>query len=249
MLSAMSAIFEVLPDIATFLLAILGVSLFFPRELHMLEKPKWKWPSRAAATLFIVIGLGGLISSLVQRHAENVARGKLTDDVAHLKDELEAVQRKLNTDTNATIIPTNFLPPRGAQVIEEGLFQWNVGFVVTQNTARNIHFYAKLQLEDGPGLNDKAIWNKFKPIAIQRMGEHGPDGTLGAGPWDTPNLLLKKKDAEAIMGGTKTIYALAFVQWTNPSGSDGHYQFCLWLQKPNGKILTAQNSAWHSCML
>jgi hypothetical protein len=244
----MRYLFDLLPDLTGIFLAAvsLGVALLGKDLKWFEDHPKSRW---SIAIVLALLGLGGVASNTVQKSEDKNERGALKGEITNLQSQLTAVSRKINTDTNASVNPANFVPLRGAQAIEEGLFQWNIGFIVTQNTAGNMRYFADLQIENGQGINDKKIWRKFKSVAIERMGEHGPDATIGSAPWDTLSLQLKKKDADAVMAGSRTIYALAFVQWTNPSGNDGHYPLCLWLQKPSGKILTIQNAVWHSCDL
>jgi hypothetical protein len=250
MMELFRTVFDMLPDVAGILLAALSLSLLFlPRELKVLEAPKWRWLRWTLAAIFAVVGIGGLASNWVQKSQDKKERGELNGKITNLQNQLTSMSQKINTDTNASVGPVDFVPLRGAQSIEEGLFQWDMGFVVTQNTARNMRARGKLQVEYGQGVNDKKIWSKFKGVAIKEMGEHGPDVGIGSAPWGTLNLQLSKRDADAVMAGSKTIYVLALAEWTNPSGSDGHFPLCLWLQKPSGKILTAQNVVWHVCSL
>ena len=61
------SLFGMLPDVSGILLAALSVSLIFlPKELKVLEARKWRWLRWALAGLFAVVGIGGLISNLLQ---------------------------------------------------------------------------------------------------------------------------------------------------------------------------------------
>ena len=69
--------FNMLPDVAGILLAALSVSLIFlPKELRVLEARKWKWLRWTLATVFAVVGIGGVASNLIQKAKDKTESGK-----------------------------------------------------------------------------------------------------------------------------------------------------------------------------
>lgn len=159
------------------------------------------------------------------------------------------MQRVLNKNQNAYVALEALVPPNGAQEINhEQAFQMKVTYLVTQNTAKNMREFSILQIEDSPpnGVNDKNVWAKFKGVAAEKIADRGQDRVAGTRDWSTLEKRMDRTASASIIAGTKTLYVMGIVQWTNPSGADGHLDVCLWLQKPKTKIITP-TSAWHNC--
>jgi hypothetical protein len=218
----------------------------------MLEDAKWKWHSRVAAILFITIGLGGLISSLVQRHNEKIASDKLRCDVAKLKDQLNDVQKKLNEKQNANVGLMSLTPRNWGQELKpHHEIQFDVQYVVTGNMAKNFRPYQEIFSMGGAFDNVQArkAHSQFAARAALNLDFRGEDRTVGAAGWKTLTINLTGPQVEEVLAGTRTVYIMARVEWNNPSGSDDHFEVCKWLQKPTIKYLTIQTSAWHDCNL
>ena len=245
--------FDWLPDVAGILLAAVSVALIFiPKELKVLEQPKWKWPRRVLAVVLALVGAGGLVSSELQKAADKTERQKLEQNVDRLEDDIAEVQKKVSQNQNASVTLIRLVPLNDAQEIgSEDPVSFNVAYGVLANTAKSLRHADRLYLEDNPpnGTKDKEVWKKFKSLALEKMGDKGQDYAVGNYSWSTVEGRLTDKQAKAVLHGTQTIYFLGLVQWNNPSGTEGHLDACLYLQKPTSKLLTPMNTVWHECTL
>lgn len=246
------SIFDMLPDVAGILLAALSLSLIFlPKELKMLEADKWKWLRWSLAAIFAVAGIGGVASNVIQKANDKTERDKLNHQVSQLKDELDEVRRKVNENTNASVAITALVPRNGVQeVSSEQKMQFNIAYFVKQNTAKNMRQVTLLRVENVPPnpVYDKKVWADFKGFSAQAIGEKGQDRVADTYDWKTLEIKLSRNEAAGLMAGTKTLYVLGLVEWNNLSGTDGHFDACLSLQKPETKILTPQTASWHICL-
>lgn len=252
MCTLLRSAFEMLPDVAGILLAALSFSLIFlPKELRVLEAPKWKRLRWTLAAIFAVVGIGGVASNAIQKAKDKAARNELNQQVAQLKDQVSKVQRKLNQDTSASVSVISRVPLNDAQEISsEQPIKFNIAYGITQNTAKNLRQFTILKLENSrpDSTHDKSVWARFRGLSTQGISETGQDKMFGTYVWKTLEINLSKSEAKDIKAGTKTLYILGLVLWNNPSGTDGHLNVCMWLQKPKTKILTPA-TVWHDCSL
>jgi hypothetical protein len=138
---------------------------------------------------------------------------------------------------------------RGQALIAGQLLQFNVHFMVRENTARNLRFAAQMFIVDSAPTVDvsRAVASQFKGTETQQLNFLGQDMGVNTGAWKTVSMPMSEKQIEDIMAGKSTIYVVTTVHWVNPSGSDGHSDGCTYLQTPIEKYLTLTNGVWHFC--
>lgn len=98
-LNILLGLFDILPDITNFLLAVLGVMMSFPEKAEKLEKnPFWR---RTIAGLCIVFGLAGFAASTYQRH-------QATSQMTSVQNGMQTTVANTNTLlTNTNTLVTN----------------------------------------------------------------------------------------------------------------------------------------------
>jgi hypothetical protein len=138
---------------------------------------------------------------------------------------------------------------RGQRLVADQQLQFNVHYMVRENTARNMRTTEQMYLVDSPPTPDisRAVVAQFKTTETQQLNYKGQDLGINTGKWNTVSLPMSEKQIAAIMAGTSTIYIVTTVHWVNPSGSDGHSDGCTFLQKPTERYLNFSNSVWHEC--
>jgi|ERR1700719_2547896 len=163
-----------------------------------------------------------------------------------------ALLGEINKGRNAAVSMFTVTPPgpsHAEDLIDGAALKFNVKFMVRENTARNMRDAVQLYLVDKPPSPDvsRAVVAQFKSTESQQLNYQGQDMGIDTGRWETVSLPVEEKQIWGIMAGTSTLYIIGTAHWVNPSGSDGHSDGCTYLQKPDQRRITFENSVWHSC--
>ena len=94
------AIFYLLPDLAGILLAALSLAVIFMSEaIQKLEKPNLKWLRWTLATIFIFVGVGGVISNSMQKSEDKAkAEGDRQTLIGQVGQLISASQIQATSD-------------------------------------------------------------------------------------------------------------------------------------------------------
>jgi hypothetical protein len=249
----LSSLFELLPDVAGILLAALSLSLIFlPRELRVLEAPKWKWLRWTLAAIFAIVGVGGLVSNYIQKSQDKKERSKLQGDVARLNDDIEAVKRKLGENQNASIgLVVAALATSGQELKPNVNMPFFIYYVVQKNPAKNVRMYQEILSVKGPFTSEQAriAHAKFLGRAIPTMDSRGQDFPANATFWRTLQLKMNSSEIKELLLDQRTVYIMGRVEWKNSSGSDDHFDLCSFMEPPKMKYLIQSELPFHICGL
>ena len=160
------------------------------------------------------------------------------------------LKEEIHKDRNAAVSLYSVEPSnRGQRLVADQQLQFNVHYMVRENTARNMRNAEQMYLADSPPTPEvtRAVKAQFKSTEAQQLNYQGQDLGVNTGKWNTVSLPMSEKQIEAIMAGTSTIYIVSTVHWVNPSGSDGHSDGCTYLQKPTERYISLTNGIWHEC--
>jgi hypothetical protein len=191
-------------------------------------------------------GCGSVIIILVsiQTYLNDKAQGRW-------EKQVNDIQADINRNQNASV-GLYAIQPHGAQVIPPNggaRLEFNIGYAVKTNTAKNMREYFAIKLVSGPSSleQDTFLSRQFKLEAVQHLDYRGQDRIIGTGDLKTLSIELTDKDIPGLYDGTKTIYILGEAQWINPSGSDGHLSTCNYLSKLERKSYISPG--WANCNL
>jgi len=161
-----------------------------------------------------------------------------------------ALVGEIQKGRNASVSMFTVIPTGRRQTLTDGQsLQFDVKFMVRENTARNLRDAVQLYLTDKPPTFDvsRAVINQFKSTEAPQLNYQGQDFGINTGKWRTISLPLTEQQIQGIMDGTSTLYIVGTAHWVNPSGSDGHSDDCTYLQTPQFRYLTFENAIWHIC--
>jgi hypothetical protein len=163
-----------------------------------------------------------------------------------------ALMSEIRKGRNASVSIFTVTPPGPSHLedlVDGAPVLFNVKFLVTENTARNMRDAVEAYLVDKPPLPEvsRAVIGEFKSKEAKKLNYQGQDMPAGTGKWETVSYPLNETQIKSVLDGTSTLYVVGTAHWVNPSGSDGHFDGCTYLQKPEGRRLTFDNSMWHSC--
>ena len=159
------------------------------------------------------------------------------------------LKEEIHKDRNAAASLYSVEPSNRGQSLIAGPLQFNVQFMVRENTARNMREAAILYIVDSAPTVEvsRAVVAEFKKGESQLLNYQGQDMSVNSGKWQTVSLPTNEKQISGIMAGTSAIYIVTTVHWVNPSGSDGHSDGCTYLQTPRDNYISLTNSIWHEC--
>jgi len=147
-----------------------------------------------------------------------------------------ALVGEIQKGRNASVSMFTVIPTGRRQTLTDGQsLQFDVKFMVRENTARNLRDAVQLYLTDKPPTFDVSR-------AVINQKHRSPTTKLS-----TISLPLTEQQIQGIMDGTSTLYIVGTAHWVNPSGSDGHSDDCTYLQTPQFRYLTFENAIWHIC--
>jgi hypothetical protein len=143
---------------------------------------------------------------------------------------------EINKKRNASITANGPAPTDGFQALTPGRqLQFNLGYIVSANTANNVRNYVAVYLAEGQNNSeeDRAIASRFNSDAAGPLEHRGQDLGVGSKIWRSPQTtILEEATIEKIMNGKTRLYMLGKVEWSNPDGSDSHTFNCGYLQAP-----------------
>src|SRR5882762_874491 len=247
----MRSLFDLLPDVAGILLAALSLSLIFlPKELKVLEEHKWRWLRWGLAAIFAAVGVGGLASNAIQKSEDKKARENLQGDVVRLKDQVAAVQKKLDEKQNASIgLLTEALAVRGQELKPKVPVPFFVLYGVQSNPVKNVRFAQEIFSVRGQFSLEQAriAHAQFLTRAIPSMDTRGQDLAQNATIFRTLELTVTSTQLRELLDDKRTIYIMGRVEWRNPSGSDDHFDLCSAMVPTKMKYLIQSELPFHVC--
>ena len=247
-LGALQKLFDLLPDLAgVFLAAVsLGVA-FLGQDLKWFEKhPTVRW---TLAIILAFIGIGGVVSNARQRSVENAGREALQRDVASLKDDLSAIQGKLDLNQKPVVgLDELFVWPNQKLAAGRKL-SLQIGYVVAEGVAKNFKSTGQMfSLEGRQSVEQaKRAVIKFRHDSLGKLEYPGEDRLQGTGGQFTLEMTLNEQQILQLLAATRTIYVLGRVEWKNAAGADFHLDTCMWMNHPTAKLLNPEKLGWHEC--
>ena len=220
-----------------------------------MEPRRYRWLRWGLAIGFAVIGVGGVFSNSMQKTRDKEARQRLQDDVAHLKDEVEVVNKRIGENRSALVGMTGMALAVSGQELKPNIgVPFFVSYVVTVNTARNLRSYQEVLSVKGEA-SDRQTKNAHKEFlarAVQHMDYSGSDFPPGTGLFRTLTLTLQSQEISELLAPKapqRTVYIMSRVEWKNVSGSDDHIDICGWMEQPKMKYLLQADLPFHACHL
>ena len=141
-MSIIRVFFNLLPDLAGILLAALSVALLFvPKQTERVTRHSRL--STGLAVLLIMIGIGGLISSKVQKDNDKLTASR----------ERRELQEKLDTQNAALIAAQRELSDKERQILQQGNTVLEQSQVISSlserilNTATGAHSFAYASIQ------------------------------------------------------------------------------------------------------
>jgi hypothetical protein len=247
------SLFDLLPDVAGILLAALSLSLIFlPKELKVLEERKWRWLRWGLAVIFAAVGIGGLVSNAIQKSEDKEARENLQGDVARLKDQVLAVQKKLEEKQRASVGPLLIaLAVRGQELKPNEKVPFVVIYGVAGNTAKDLKSHLEIFSVKGSASpeQNKTAHSTFLARAVQKLDIRGEDRLPNTTNFITLELTLSKNEINELLSKNRTVYIMARAEWKNLDGFDDHWDLCKWMEPPKMKYLLQTELPFHDCTL